>query len=279
MFDEEKSCAFMCISNNFISKLSSADKIVSFRQIVHFFYPSIAIQQETEETDDIEGFSNHCLLFLEKDQDDDFGTDVACMYSHLSRHPLKTNYPFSTLIKTPPYPHQLQAVSWMCSQEGLYVDPEEEERIEKSSKELHPLFIRWPGDPTYYYSPFTHYFTKEFPGTIIHRNGGVICDTMGFGKTYEILALLLTHQYHHGNPERLSIKREYAEKEYKGIDWSYYLNYLFENKECFCTKNNKREEWTIDEAIHPFFRKHVNHFTLDKSNSFVDCVISFLLVL
>lgn len=273
------SCILMCISNNSISKLSSADKIVSFRQIVHFFYPSIAFQQETKETEETEGSLTYCLSFLEKDQDDDFGTDVACMYSHLSRHPLKANYPLSPLIKTPPYPHQLQAISWMCSQEGLHVDEEEEERIEKSTKELHPLFIRWPGDPTYYYSPFTHYFTKEFPGNVIHRTGGVICDTMGFGKTYEILALLLTHQYHHGNPQRLSVKREYPENDYLGIDWSYYLNYLFENKEGFCIKNDKKEEWTIDEAIHPFFRKDITNFKLDKSNIFVDCVISLLFVL
>ena len=44
------------------------------------------------------------------------------MYSCLNRHPLKQNVSLNPIISTPPYPHQIQAISWMCSQEGQFVD-------------------------------------------------------------------------------------------------------------------------------------------------------------
>ena len=205
-------------------------------------------------------------MIVEKDKDDDFGTDVSYMYSCLNRHPLKQNVSLNPIISTSPYPHQIQAISWMCSQEGQFVDKEDEERIENSKKQLHPLFIQWPGDPSYYYSPYTRYFTQEFQETIIHRNGGVICDTMGLGKTYEMLSLILTHQPSPIEYEKVSVKREYNEQVIEKIDWESFINDVFERPEYYYDKSDiKGHEVNIRDLIHPAFYNSVKQFKKEKS--------------
>ena len=184
--------------------------------------------------------------------DDSFGTVVSQLYSCLGQHPLKNNITISPLMSTTPFPHQIQAISWMCFQEGMIVDQEEEVRCQQRKNELHELFIPWPGDNTYYYSPYTQFFTKQFFGNILHRNGGVICDGMGLGKTYEIISLFLLHPRCVMEYERKSIKRESNRGAIDGIDWRSYLKSLFETKE-FIVKTPKLGTFDINTAIHPDF--------------------------
>ena len=127
------------------------------------------------------------------DEDESFGSDVSFLYSCLQMHVFDVTLPFPDRIESEPYPHQKLAVSWMCSREGVVVSEAEEQRIRSRSQSLHPLFTSWPPQPSACVClPCRTLSLKSIPNTIF-RQGGVLCDTMGIGKTFEILALILMH--------------------------------------------------------------------------------------
>lgn len=127
------------------------------------------------------------------DEDESFGSDVSFLYSCLQMHVFDVTLPFPDRIESEPYPHQKLAVSWMCSREGVVVSEAEEQRIRSRSQSLHPIFTAWPPQPSACVClPCRILSLTTVPNTIF-RQGGVLCDTMGIGKTFEILALILMH--------------------------------------------------------------------------------------
>ena len=145
-----------------------------------------------------------CPALLAVDQSNEIGkectdesapVDISFLYSCLSMHIFNTLITIPSQIQTIPYPHQHACISWMCSREGMSVDPIEEQRYEILSRSLHSLFLEWPDHPGVYYSPVTHQVFDERVSAMVPRQGGVLCDTMGFGKTFEIIMLILAHPY------------------------------------------------------------------------------------
>mgnify|MGYP001027327266 FL=1 len=127
------------------------------------------------------------------DEDESFGSDVSFLYSCLQMHVFDVTLPFPDRIASEPYPHQKLAVSWMCSREGVVVSAAEEQRLRLRSQSLHPLFSPWPPQPSACVClPCRLLSLTSVPNTVF-RQGGVLCDTMGIGKTFEILALILMH--------------------------------------------------------------------------------------
>jgi singapore isolate B (sub-type 7) whole genome shotgun sequence assembly, scaffold_10 len=161
-------------------KRTTSDFIDQFDSLLHILVPEL----QTEDKADIKN---------ELDEDETFGSDISFLYSCLSTHPLNASVNFPSIVASSPYPHQQQAITWMCSREGVAVCAEEESRYAQLHQSLHPLFCVWPCQPNTYFSFSTHLISKEYPHNESTRRGGVLCDTMGLGKTYEVLMLTLLH--------------------------------------------------------------------------------------
>lgn len=161
-------------------KRTNSDYIDQFDALLHALVPELQTEYAAE-------------LKNEIDEDETFGSDVTFLYSCLSTHPLNGSIKFPPIVASDPYPHQQQAVTWMCSREGVAVCEEEEARYKHLQQSMHPLFCVWPYQPNTYFSFSTHLISEEYPHNAAIRQGGVLCDTMGLGKTYEILMLILLH--------------------------------------------------------------------------------------
>ena len=125
--------------------------------------------------------------------EDAFGSDISFLYSCLRMHPLNGQFELPSFVKTTPYPHQHLALCWMLSREGRAVSQEEEDRIAKSSSAIHPLFVHLHDNSKYFVAPRTFFMTDVPMTNLVQRQGGVLCDMMGLGKTFEMLALILLH--------------------------------------------------------------------------------------
>lgn len=108
-------------------------------------------------------------------------------------HPLEGVISIPPCMKTQPYPHQLLALRWMLSREGEAVSQAEEQRIASCNETMHPLFVHPNDNPNFFFAPYTFYMTTTPMLNAIQRNGGVLCDMMGLGKTYEMLTLIALH--------------------------------------------------------------------------------------
>lgn len=136
----------------------------------------------------------HSFPFSCVDEGEDaFGSDISFLYSCLRMHPLNGQFELPSFIKTTPYPHQHLALCWMLSREGRAVSQEEEDRIAKSSSAIHPLFVHLHDNSKYFFAPRTFFMTDVPMTNLVQRQGGVLCDMMGLGKTFEMLALILLH--------------------------------------------------------------------------------------
>lgn len=136
----------------------------------------------------------HSFPFSCVDEGEDaFGSDISFLYSCLRMHPLNGQFELPSFIKTAPYPHQHLALCWMLSREGRAVSQEEEDRIAKSSSAIHPLFVHLHDNSKYFFAPRTFFMTDVPMTNLVQRQGGVLCDMMGLGKTFEMLALILLH--------------------------------------------------------------------------------------
>ena len=130
----------------------------------------------------------------EMDSDDNLGSELSFLYSCLSMHSIPDSAvalvyaSIPSFVHSQPFPHQILALSWMLNREGSLPDS-----FSPSSPTLHPLFSVWPPDPTLFISPWTAVFTREFIPNVVIRKGGVLCDTMGLGKTFEMILLILMH--------------------------------------------------------------------------------------
>lgn len=130
----------------------------------------------------------------EMDSDDNLGSELSFLYSCLSMHFIPESVvdlvsaSIPSFVQSQPFPHQILALSWMLNREGSLPDPSS-----PSSPTLHPLFSIWPPDSTLFISPWTAVFTREFIPNVVVRKGGVLCDTMGLGKTFEVILLILMH--------------------------------------------------------------------------------------
>lgn len=141
----------------------------------------------------------HSFPFSCVDEGEDaFGSDISFLYSCLRMHPLNGQFELPSFIKTTPYPHQHLALCWMLSREGRAVSQEEEDRIAKSSSAIHPLFVHLHDNPKYFFAPRTFFMTDVPMTNLVQRQGGVLCDMMGLGKTFEMLALILLHPREEG---------------------------------------------------------------------------------
>ena len=142
----------------------------------------------------------HSFPFSCVDEGEDaFGSDISFLYSCLRMHPLNGQFELPSFIKTTPYPHQHLALCWMLSREGRAVSQEEEDRIAKSSSAIHPLFVHLHDNPKYFFAPRTFFMTDVPMTNLVQRQGGVLCDMMGLGKTFEMLALILLHPREEGD--------------------------------------------------------------------------------
>ena len=141
-------------------------------------------------------------------------------------HPLEGVITIPPCMKTQPYPHQLLALRWMLSREGEAVSQAEEQRIASCNETMHPLFVHPNNNPNFFFAPYTFYMTTTPMLNAIQRNGGVLCDMMGLGKTYEMLTLIALHprgmtpQEEEGSfevlkemMEKVKVEREKEEKE------------------------------------------------------------------
>ena len=141
-------------------------------------------------------------------------------------HPLEGVIAIPPCMKTQPYPHQLLALRWMLSREGEAVSQAEEQRIASCNETMHPLFVHPNNNPNFFFAPYTFYMTTTPMLNAIQRNGGVLCDMMGLGKTYEMLTLIALHprgmtpQEEEGSfevlkemMEKVKVEREKEEKE------------------------------------------------------------------
>lgn len=141
----------------------------------------------------------HSFPFSCVDEGEDaFGSDISFLYSCLRMHPLNGQFELPSFIKTTPYPHQHLALCWMLSREGRAVSQEEEDRIAKSSSAIHPLFVHLHDNSKYFFAPRTFFMTDVPMTNLAQRQGGVLCDMMGLGKTFEMLALILLHPREEG---------------------------------------------------------------------------------
>ena len=141
----------------------------------------------------------HSFPFSCVDEGEDaFGSDISFLYSCLRMHPLNGQFELPSFIKTTPYPHQHLALCWMLSREGRAVSQEEEDRIAKSSSAIHPLFVHLHDNSKYFFAPRTFFMTDVPMTNLVQRQGGVLCDMMGLGKTFEMLALILLHPREEG---------------------------------------------------------------------------------
>ena len=142
----------------------------------------------------------HSFPFSCVDEGEDaFGSDISFLYSCLRMHPLNGQFELPSFIKTTPYPHQHLALCWMLSREGRAVSQEEEDRIAKSSSAIHPLFVHLHDNSKYFFAPRTFFMTDVPMTNLVQRQGGVLCDMMGLGKTFEMLALILLHPREEGD--------------------------------------------------------------------------------
>lgn len=137
--------------------------------------------------------ADQSTVAMEEDEEESFGSDITFLYSCLSMHSLQSSITIPSSIQSRPFPHQQACISWMCSREGMQVDPDEEKRYQTSANTLHSLFVPWPTQEGLFYSPITHAMMTERVSGEIPRRGGVLCDPMGLGKTFEILMLILSH--------------------------------------------------------------------------------------
>ena len=141
-------------------------------------------------------------------------------------HPLEGIIAIPPCMKTQPYPHQLLALRWMLSREGEAVSQAEEQRFSSCNETMHPLFVHPNDNPNFFFAPYTFYMTITPMLNAIQRNGGVLCDMMGLGKTYEMLTLIALHprgmtpQEEEGSfevlkemMEKVKVEREKEEKE------------------------------------------------------------------
>lgn len=130
----------------------------------------------------------------EMDSDDNLGSELSFLYSCLSMHSIPdstvalVSASIPSFVQSEPFPHQILALSWMLNREGSLSDSSS-----PSSPTLHPLFSIWPPDSTLFISPWTAVFTRNFIPNVVVRKGGVLCDTMGLGKTFEMILLILMH--------------------------------------------------------------------------------------
>ena len=108
-------------------------------------------------------------------------------------HPLEGVITIPPCMKMQPFPHQLLALRWMLSREGEAISQEEEQRIASCNATMHPLFVHPNNNPNFFFAPYTFYMTTTPMLNAIQRNGGVLCDMMGLGKTYEMLTLIALH--------------------------------------------------------------------------------------
>ena len=199
----------------------------------------------------------------EMDSDDNLGSELSFLYSCLSMHPIPESVVASisasipSFVQSQPFPHQILALSWMLSREGLHHDSSS-----PSNPSLHPLFSSWPPDPTLYVSPWTAVFTREFIPNETVRKGGVLCDTMGLGKTFEMILLILMHP----RDSQPIVKKEVAlgnerkeiMSESDSIRWSAPNNqrkrarklrdeeFSMDNEDSWDAKRGKYEEYSID---------------------------------
>ena len=169
------------------------------------------------------------------------GADVTFLYSCLSMHIFNTFITIPSQIRTIPYPHQHACVSWMCSREGMSIDLIEEQRYEILERSLHPLFLEWPDRPGTFYSPVTHQVFNERVSAMVPRQGGILCDTMGFGKTFEIIMLIMAHPFPsndcengEGEGEGEGEGRKRDDEEYKEVD-----NRVYNWKKCFALNEQR----------------------------------------
>ena len=133
-------------------------------------------------------------LIDEMDSDDNLGSELSFLYSCLSMRPvpesvsLLVSSSIPSFVHSQPFPHQIFALCWMMEREGCFHSHPSTEK-----PTLHPLFSSWPPDPSTYIAPWTEVFSREFiPNEVIWK-GGVLCDTMGLGKTFEMILLILMH--------------------------------------------------------------------------------------
>ena len=184
--------------------------------------------------------------------DDAFGSDISFLYSCLHMHPLTGQLELPSCIKTAPYPHQHLALCWMLSREGHAIS-QEEDRIAKSNSTIHPLFVHLRDNPKYFFAPRTFYMTGIPMTSQVQRQGGVLCDMMGLGKTFEMLALILLH------PRDGSVRKELegmeelksvdGSKELKGMEELKELKGMEELKELKGTDGIKKESKQVEGSI------------------------------
>ncbi|CAG9330396.1 unnamed protein product [Blepharisma stoltei] len=92
-------------------------------------------------------------------------------------------------FRTPLYPYQKQALSWMYERESIRGG-------NRNSRELHHLWEEYKTAQGrfLYFNPYTGQISIKFPESAALCKGGILADEMGLGKTVMIIALIHTHR-------------------------------------------------------------------------------------
>ena len=185
---------WLCIAFN---NLTVANKPKHLKKLLAFIpdiYPSLYADQMSKLPPPID-ITNCCMD--DNDNDENIGSELAFLYSCLHMRPLSTVVAMPSFLRSNPFPHQISAVTWMLNREGVKISDIEENHFDSLRSLSHPLFVPWPADPTVYFCMYNLMFSQNFIPYEIPRKGGVLCDTMGLGKTFELILLIILHPRYH----------------------------------------------------------------------------------
>lgn len=188
--DTTDNSLWLCIAFNNLTVPSKPKHLNKLLTFIPDIYPSLYVDQISKLPPPID-FSSCCMD--DNDNDENIGSELAFLYSCLHMRPLSTMAAMPSFLRSNPFPHQISAVTWMLNREGVKISDVEEHHFDALRNLSHPLFVPWPADPSVYFCMYNLVFSQVFIPYEIPRKGGVLCDTMGLGKTFELILLIILH--------------------------------------------------------------------------------------